>query len=213
MRPSMFMGAQGIRPAEYVGAFFQHNVGTPVGSALLQNIPGVAVGDYVFVVCATQSGSGYFTTSDAGWDVDNITFGSGYRSTVFRRKIVAVQSLSIYGSGVPYGAMMSAYSGASRAERRTVVNDLDIDTNSTTIPGFVRSADCVGVVSLFASRTEDITTAVPSGDFVRRGIDTPNHFTLAVGDALPRADYVDGQDVTWSNTGTHVVGMNYELRV
>ncbi len=213
MRPSMFMGGSGVRPAEYVGAFFQPSVGTPVGSALIMNIPGIAVGDYVFVVCASNSGGGYFTVADPGWEADNFTFGSGYRTTVFRRKIDSVHAPSIYQSGgSPYGAMMFAYRGPSRAVRRSV---LDGPYTGTTlvIPGLARNTDCVGVVSIAQSRVEGLTTVSPSAGFTRRAIGTPGNFTQTFADALAKADYVDGASVTWSSITDYRVGMLYEMRI
>lgn len=210
MRPSMFMGGSGLPRAKYVGSYFQPSVGTPVGSALFQNIPGLDPEDYVFVVCATNSASAYFTTPDTGWEVDNFAFGAGYRTTVFRRK--SPTALSIYGSGSAYGAMMFAYRGVSRVTRRSVL-EAPYTSGNIIVPGFARNGDCVGVVSVAETRAEGLTTVSPSSGFTRRAISTPGNFTQTFADALAKADYVDGASVTWSSITDYRVGMLYEMRI
>ncbi|MET3527270.1 hypothetical protein [Phenylobacterium koreense] len=206
MRPSMFMGGS-LGSAQYVGSLFQ-----AIGPSSTINLAaaGAQVGDYAFVSCVTNT-SGYFSAISSGWNVDNFTFGAGYYSSVFHRRITSLDVTIAHPFGG--GAMIGVYRGASRAARRSVVNDNAIANPVLTIPGFTRNTDCVGVVSMAQSRLAGQSTAVPSGDFVRRGIDSPDLFTQAFGDALARDDYVDGANVTWNPLTDYCVGMLYEMRL
>lgn len=213
MRPSMFMGGGGLRPAQFVGSHM-HGIAIDAGTAQIAQVPGIAPGDYAFIVCVTNSASGYFSTTSPGWAVDNFASGPGYRTSVFHKRISDLSNPVISNpGGIVGGAMIFAYRGVGRAARRSVVDDKNTASSGLIIPGFVRNTDCVGVVSVAQSRTDGITTAMPSGDFIRRAIGTPGVFTQTFADALPRPDYVDGGAVSWSALTNYKVGMLYELRL
>lgn len=208
MRPSMFMGGGAtVLHATFVGMAF-----TTSNTFSLSLIPGLQVGDYVFLFCQAGA-SDYGKISRPGWSADNYTWPQfNYRSTVFHRQITAIESVTISGmSAQTY--MLAAYRGASRASRKSIT----ISSTSTLVaPGFNRAPDCVGVLcSIFDRDNETPANFTVPSPWVRRSIQTVNFFRASVADALPRASYVDGASLTWSSLGLGVarVAMMYEMRL
>lgn len=211
MRPTMFMGGGPQAPsATFVGALVSGHTSSPPYAS----IPGIQVGDYVFIFA--QGGAGDYGTL-SGWNTDNYTWPEfAYRQTVFHKKITNLNPIVLGGGLVVTTMLMAAYRGASRATRKSIAYN---KAASLIVPGFDRASDAVGVVSPIFDRNIDAPTTfgVPS-PWVRRLIQTQGFFRVALADALPKTNYVDGANLTWSpfHTGGTSDGRQsllYELRL
>lgn len=209
----MFMGGSGVPPATFVGMMFLDG-GSGSIVLNLSSIPGIQVGDYVFVF--SQGGSvsaGYTSITGGGWSQDNYTWPAyTYACSVSHKKLTDLSSVTLSGMSVKT-VMVVAYRGASRATRKSIAESV---ISTLTIPGFVRATDCVGVIcSMFDRDNVNLPNfAVPS-PWVRRSIQTIAFFRASVADALKRSDYVDGASLTWTTlgTGNARTAMMYELRI
>lgn len=208
MRPSMLMAANRPRPAEFVGAALQ-TIGASPGTINLGAIPGLQVGDYVFLFCSANS---FVNPPDLpGWDRDNVVWGSGYRMTTYRRRIVSTANVTVLDLA-DAAVEVAAYRGATRAARRTVATTLGPNP-TLSVPGVTRAGDSVGLLSMISDRdatTEDFT---PSSGWTRRLLGTAGPgMRMSSADALPRASYTDGASMTWSGTsGGYRAAQLYEL--
>ena len=209
----MFMGGSGVPPATFVGMTFADG-GSGSVVLNLSSIPGIQVGDYVFVF--SQGGSvtaGYTSITGGGWSQDNYTWPSyNYACSVSHKKLTDLSSVTLSGMAVKT-VMVVAYRGASRATRKSITESA---TSSLTIPGFVRTTDCVGVVSpMFDRDNVSLPNFTVPSPWVRRSILTLGFFRMSIADALKRSDYVDGASLTWTNLGSDFVrtAMMYELRI
>lgn len=205
MRPSMFLGAGGLTPSEFVGAALQTISGSP-GTVNLTAVSDLEEGDYVLLFF---SKTGTLNPDDIpGWERESLVWGSGYRNITFHRRIASTAPLAVVGLA---GAalVIAAYRGASRAARRTVATSLG---GPLIVPGVTRAADSVGLVSMISDRDADTGDFTPSSGWTRRALGNAGVMRVAEADVLPRASYTDGASMSWANTsGGYRAVQIYEL--
>lgn len=206
MRPSMLMGAGGLPPAEFVGSYIHEVIGT--ATVGLGMISGLRAGDYVLMFASTNSSP---TQPDIpGWDRENHTWGPGYTTTTYRRRITSPASFVVSGWAESTLTIV-AFRGATRSARRSIAGGGSLYT-SLTLAGVTRQPDCVGLMSVLSDRQAGLDNFTVSSGWTRRAIQTVGNFRMSTADVLPRLSYVDGTSLTWGALGgNYVGGQLYEL--
>ena len=222
MRPSLFMGADGLPRATYVGSAFQHITGTtPYRITVDLAGAGAQINDFCMVHIQTLGDPDFPSViAGEGWLRDNYTWSAyGYRTSVLHKRLASLAELRIQASSTN-GVMnvtTLAYRGPNAAQRRVIVQDNDGSSAHVT-PGFVRSGNSVGVVGFLADRDPTApagTVTSPGGVITKRRDDQWSYFRTIAVDALPKAAYVDGAAITWTGLATpnYEVSQLYELLI
>lgn len=215
MRPSMFMGAAGLKPAAFVGSAFQ--VPSENSSRVTLNLAaaGAQVGDYCLVHVQPGFAFPEFDAGGEGWQADNFTWAVySYRTTVFRKRLTSLAPVTIRGSeGMPVTTLV--YRGAAAAQRRVVYQQPESGPSST--PGFVPSPSCVRVVGFSSNR--DTTppggsVTSPGGVITKRREDAGTFFRVTAVDAL-KSEYVNNAPINWPGAvpSNYRVSQLYELLI